>query len=94
MELRLTVTTTDETYEVVTTPLAVIRWERKMKAKVSALSSGNIGLEDLAYMAYESSKSAGKNVPANFDDWLARLRKVEPVADETPGPTNAAPSDE
>ena len=92
MDLRLKVTTTSDSYEVVTTPLVLIRWERKMKNKVSALGSGEIGLEDLAVMAYEASRVEGRPVPANFDDWVAMLRSIEPVGDETPDPTEAAPS--
>ena len=92
MDLRLKVITTSDAYEVVTTPLVLIRWERKMKTKVSALGAGDIGLEDLAVMAYEASKVEGRAVPANFDDWVATIRSIEPVGDETPDPTNAAPS--
>ena len=94
MDLRLKVTTDSDAYEVVTTPLVLIRWERKMKSKVSALGTGNIGLEDLAVMAYEASRVAGRTVPANFDDWLAKIQSIEPVGDDTPDPTDAAPSDD
>ena len=94
MDLRLRVTTTSDTYDVTTTPLVLIRWERKMKSKVSALGSGDIGLEDLAVMAYEASRVAGRTVPANFDEWLGTIRSIEPVGDETPDPTDAAPSDD
>ena len=52
MDLRLKVITDSDAYEVTTTPLVLIRWERKMKSKVSALGGGDIGLEDLAVMAY------------------------------------------
>jgi len=92
VDLRLKVTTDSDAYEVITTPLVLIRWERKMKSKVSHLASGDIGLEDLAVMAYEASRVAGRTVPANFDDWLGNIRSIEPVGDETPDPTDAAPS--
>ena len=94
MDLRLRVTTTSDTYDVTTTPLVLIRWERKMKSRVSALGAGDIGLEDLAVMAYEASRVAGRTVPANFDEWLGTIRSIEPVGDETPDPTDAAPSDD
>lgn len=91
MDLRLKVITDSDAYEVTTTPLVLIRWERKMKSKVSALGGGDIGLEDLAVMAYEASRVAGRTVPAKFDDWLETIRSIEPVGDDTPDPTDAAP---
>ncbi len=94
MELRLRVTQNGETYEVVTTPLSLIRWERRTKQKVTALTDGNIGLEDLAVMAYEASRVAGRPVPANLDDWLAKLDAIDPLGDETPDPTQPAPLDD
>jgi len=58
MKLTLSVRLTDgETYQVITNLFVIISWERKFKRRASDLSNG-IGMEDLAFMAYEASKQA------------------------------------
>ena len=90
MQLTLKVTTDQTTYEVKTNLYVIIAWERKFKQKASNLATG-VGLEDLAFMAFESCKIHGISVPAVFDDYVKRLVAIEVVTDEPTNPTNEAP---
>jgi hypothetical protein len=91
MQLTLKVTTDQTTYEVKTNLYVIIAWERKFKQKASNLATG-VGLEDLAFMAFESCKVSGITVPAIFDDYVKRLVAIEVVTDEPINPTNEAPT--
>jgi hypothetical protein len=91
MQLTLKVTTDQTTYEVKTNLYVIIAWERKFKQKASNLATG-IGLEDLAFMAFESCKVHGISVPAVFDDYVKRLVAIEVVTDEPTNPTVEAPT--
>ena len=91
MQLTLKVTTDQTTYEVKTTLYVIISWERKFKQKASNLANG-VGLEDLAFMAFESCKVNGISVPAVFDDYVKRLVSIEVVSDEPTNPTDEAPT--
>ena len=76
---------------IVTTNLWVqIQWERKFKTKLSELANG-VGMEDIAYMAFEACKTSGVVVPAVYDDFIRRA-SVELVDQDTPVPTNPAPT--
>jgi hypothetical protein len=91
MQLTLKVTTNETTYEVTTNLYVIIAWERKFKQKASNLATG-VGLEDLAFMAFESCKIHGISVPAVFDDYVKRLVAIEVVSDEPTNPTSEAPT--
>jgi hypothetical protein len=91
MQLTLKVTTDQTTYEVKTNLYVIIAWERKFKQKASNLSTG-VGLEDLAFMAFESCKISGIPVPAIFDDYVKKLVAIEVVSDEPTNPTDEAPT--
>jgi hypothetical protein len=91
MQLTLKVTTDQTTYEVKTNLYVIISWERKFKQKASNLANG-VGLEDLAFMAFESCKINGILVPAIFDDYVKHLVNIEVVTDEPTNPTNEAPT--
>ncbi len=91
MQLTLKVTTDQTTYEVKTNLYVIIAWERKFKQKASNLATG-VGLEDLAFMAFESCKIHGISVPAVFDDYVKRLVAIEVVTDEPTNPTVEAPT--
>lgn len=83
MKLTLQVTETGkEPYQVTTTLSVMVAWERKFKRKASELASGNVGIEDLAFMAYEASKISGVAVPPAFDGYLARLEDIDVVGDD------------
>ena len=64
----------------------LVAWERRYKSKASTLAN-NLGIEDLAFLAYEASKSSGVAVPVVFDDFVKRLADLEVVADEPVNPT-------
>ncbi len=90
MKLKLKVNTGAGDYEVETNLYVIVTWERKFKRKASDLASGGIGMEDLAFMAYEATKQAGITVPAMFDDFIKRLETLEVVETESVNPTQEA----
>ena len=92
MELRIRVMLEDDTYDVVTTPWVIMQWERKFKTKVSRISTDGLGLEDLAWLAWEASKAAGRTVPINFDAFAKDIRSLEVIGDDEATPTQAAAS--
>lgn len=88
MKIRLKATTIEgESYEVVTNLFTVVALERRFKIKASDLATG-IGMEHLAFLAYEACKQSGITVPAVFDDYVKRLDSVEVVDTEPANPTN------
>lgn len=87
MQLNLHVTTNDgDDYTVTTNLYVVVAWERKYKRKASELAAG-IGVEDLAFMAFESCKQSGVTVPAVFDDYVKKLASIEVVGQEPENPS-------
>jgi hypothetical protein len=93
MELRLKVTPKDgDAYEVETDLGIIVAWERKFKRKASDLANG-IGMEDLSYLAYEATKAAGMTIPAVFDDFIKKTKRVEAVEAEQARPTPGELSD-
>jgi hypothetical protein len=82
-----------EPYEVSTTLGTIVAWERKFKRKASDMGNG-MGIEDIAYLAFEASKTHKVVVPAAFDDFLNQLDNIEVIAEELENPTPAALSDE
>ena len=86
MKLTLKVETPDTAYEVVTNLYVIILWERKFKRKASDMAAG-IGVEDLAFMAYEASKLNKIVVPADFDSFVKGLTNIEVVELEAVNPT-------
>ena len=90
MKLTLRVKTLDsEPYEVLTNLFVIISWERKFKRRASDLSSG-IGMEDLAFMAYEASKQQGHPVPISFDEFVKKLEDLEVTETASAVPTREA----
>lgn len=86
MKLTLKVETTETTYEVVTNLFVIVMWERKYKRKASDMAAG-IGVEDLAFMAYEASKLNKIVVPAEFDTFVKNLVNIDVLNTEAPNPT-------
>ena len=91
MQLDLKVTTKDGQYTVTTNLFVIVAWERKYKRKASDLASG-IGIEDLAFMAYESCKQSNIPVPMVFDEYIKQLQAIDIVGQETENPTDEAPT--
>jgi hypothetical protein len=83
MQLTLAVQTTDGDYTVSTNLGVIIAWERKFKRKVSQLGEG-IGMEDLAFMAFECCKQSGIVVSPVFDDYIKTLVSIDVLDDEDP----------
>lgn len=93
MKITIRYTRKGEVHEVTTTLGTIVAWERKFKRKASDMANG-MGIEDIAYLAFEASKTHKLTVPAAFDDFLNQLDNIEVVTEETENPTPAAPIDE
>ena len=84
MQLTLKITFTDDTDVTVSTNLmTIVSWERKYKRKASQIADG-IGIEDLAYMAYEASRSSNIVVPLLLDDYIKSIKDLEVVEQNSP----------
>ena len=86
MQLTLKVELPDNTYTVTTNLYVVVAWERKFKRKASDMANG-IGIEDLAYLAFEASKLNKIVVPSEFETFIKNLVNIEVVDTEAPNPT-------
>lgn len=93
MKISIRYTRKGETQEVSTTLGTIVAWERKFKRKASDMGTG-MGIEDIAFLAFEASKTHKVVVPASFDDFLNQLDNIEVIAEEQENPTPAEPSDE
>jgi hypothetical protein len=89
MKLKLQVTEQDGVYTVETNLFVIIAWERKFKRKISDLSNG-IGMEDLAFMAWECCKQQSIPTAMVFDDYIKRLVNIDVIEDEPVNPTEEA----
>jgi hypothetical protein len=84
MQLTLKATFNDDTQITVSTNLmTIVAWERKYKRKVSQIAEG-LGIEDLAFMAYEASRTSGVTVPAQLDEYIKSLKNLEVVEQNSP----------
>jgi hypothetical protein len=83
MQLTLKVTFEDTAHTVTTNMMTIVMWERKYKRKASQMSDG-IGMEDLAFMAYEASRAQGITVPALLDDYIKQIKSLEVVDTNDP----------
>lgn len=93
MKITIRYTRKGEVQEVTTTLGTIVAWERKFKRKASDMGNG-MGIEDIAFLAFEASKTHKIVVPASFDEFLNQLDNIEVVTEETENPTPAAPTDE
>lgn len=71
---------------VTTSFMNVIEWERKYKRRAGDLAQG-VGAEDLAFLSWVASKSAGLTVPMMFDDFAKKIIALEVVSEEDINPT-------
>jgi hypothetical protein len=93
MKLSIKVETAEAgAYTVTTDLICIVNWERKFRTKASKLAEG-IGMEDLAFLAFEAAKRAGIETPVVFDDYLKTILDIEVVSEETETPTQGAPTD-
>lgn len=90
LHLRVTQHNTDP-YEVTTNLVTLVAWERRFKRKASDMANG-IGVEDLAFLAWEASKHAKIVVPAEFDTFISKLESVDVIVQELENPTPGAPT--
>ena len=88
MKLHLQVTPAEgEPYTVTTNLFVLVATERKFKIKASDFANG-IGMEHLAFMAYEAAKLSGIAVPMVFDEFVKRLDAVDVLEVEASRPTD------
>lgn len=93
MKLHLKVTTSNsDPYEVSTNLVTLVAWERRFKRKASDMATG-VGVEDLAFLAWEASKQAKIVVPGEFDSFIAKLESVEVIVQEIENPTHGGHTD-
>lgn len=90
MKITLAVDTGEGPVQVTTNFMNIIEWERKYKRRAGDLAQG-IGAEDLAFLAWQASKTAGLTVPLMFDDYAKRIVNLEVVAQDDTNPTPEAP---
>lgn len=94
MKITLRVTfTSGETILVTTTPLSIMRWERRTGRTAVQLAE-SYGVTDLVLLAYEAARVAGIVVPGDPDVWAADIADIdtgesEPVPPTDPGPLAA-----
>lgn len=87
MQIKIEITPFDgEPYQVETNLFTIVAFERKFKIPASHLANG-IGMEHLAFMAFESCKQQGISTPAVFDDFIKRIRAIDVISDDTANPT-------
>jgi len=92
MKLILKVDIGEGPFTVTTNLQTIVAWERRYKRKASDMAAG-IGIEDLAFMAWESCKQAKVVVPVEFDTFVSRLVDLEVVSEEPSLPFVPAPTD-
>jgi len=92
MQLRLKVQRQNQdAYEVTTNLAVIVAWERRFKRRASDLGAG-VGMEDLAFMAYDASQRAGIIVPSTLDQFINEVEILEVVDNEPQNFTEPAPS--
>ena len=92
MKITLKVTHIDgDAYQVTTNLFSIVALERKFKIKASELATG-IGMEHLAFLAFESCKQNNLVVPVVFDDYIRSIEQIDVVSDEPTNPTSEAPT--
>ena len=89
MKLHLRLDLGDGPIDLATNLMVIILWERKFKRKASDMANG-IGMEDIAFMAYECCKNSQIVVSASFDDFIKKIVDLEVVSEETENPTPGA----
>ena len=92
MKLHLKGDIGDGPFVVTTTLQTIVAWERRFKRKASDMGNG-IGMEDLAFMAWDCCKQAKIVVPVELDTFIARLVDLEVVSEEPARPFPQAPTE-
>jgi hypothetical protein len=82
MKLTMNVDTGDGIYQVTTSLKNMVAWERKYKRKASELANG-VGMEDLAFLAFEATKNAGIICSPVFVDFIDSIVTLD-VVEDTP----------
>lgn len=91
MNMTIRVDIGDGPQDIQTNLWAVVAWERKYKTKASHMATA-AGMEDLAYLAYESMRQQKITVPAVFDDFIKKIVSLEVIGSDE-RPTQGEPDD-
>jgi hypothetical protein len=76
----------EQKVDTVTTALStVVAWERHFRRKASEFGSGQIGLEDITFLAWHRL-TVLKREGRPFDEWLESVDEVEVVEVADSGP--------
>lgn len=59
----------------------VIAWEYKFNKSASEWAGGNVGMKDLAFLAWNALKRSGET-NLNHDQWLNKLDEISGEADD------------
>lgn len=90
MKITLEITPKDgHPYRITTNLFSIIALERRFNIKASDLANG-IGMEHLAFLAYEGSKQNDVVVSPVFDDFVKSLEKLEVVDSGAVNPSEGA----
>ena len=91
MKITLRITFTNgESITVRTTPLSIMRWEKRTGRSAASLAA-DYSVTDLILLAYEAARVAGIVVPADPETWAADIDDVDAGADPVV-PTDPEPS--
>lgn len=73
--------------DIKTTMWAMVAWERKYNVKIAQLSE-KLGIEDIAFITYETLRSLKRTTPASFEDFLKKNPDIEILGagDDSPIP--------
>jgi len=91
MKLTMRVDLGDGPFTVTTTLQTIVAWERRYKKKASDLAAG-VGVEDLAFLAWDACKREQIVVPVELDGFINRLQALDVVTEEAAGPFQPAPT--
>ena len=78
--------------EVRTTLYAMVQWERKFNVKIAELSE-RLGIEDIAFIAYETLASLNRPRPSTFEDFIKKNPDIQVIGAGDDPPTQGAVTD-
>lgn len=91
MKLKILVHFDGQEFIATTNTFIEVAWERRYKKKMSSLASEGLGVEDLAFLAFEYCKQQGITVPIVFDDFLKSVEVDLADDQDTANPSPLAP---
>jgi hypothetical protein len=93
MQLNLEVDQGDGPQRITTTLWAMVQWERKFNVKASQMAD-RLGIEDIAYLAWQTLISNKKPVASEFDAFLQKNPEIRVIGAGDDPPTLGAPTED